>query len=80
MPTTDSRVLRTIEESRRELLDLTFRNKLLHYRRSRQNSIEVVDEHATDVYRILVVNEKPMRFVADREETYLFALMPVLAF
>ncbi len=54
-------VLRKLEASRHDLLDLGLRNPLLNFR-ARQRSIEVVDELSSDTSRILVDEGRTMRF------------------
>ncbi|MDI6719820.1 MAG: DUF3320 domain-containing protein [Methanomicrobiales archaeon] len=51
-----------IDAIRRRLLDLTQRNRLLNYRPSKARTIPVVDENPREVYDILVLREKAMRF------------------
>lgn len=55
---------RVLERARRELLDLTNRNRLLSTPRKNQRSkrIEVIGEDADDIYRILVQEGKSMWF------------------
>lgn len=54
---------RKLEISRLELLDMGLRgNTLLHFR-SGATSLDVVDEHALDIYRILVSEQKAMTFI-----------------
>ena len=52
-----------LETARRDLLDLGLRNPLLNYRPLRAKGIEVVDEYPTEVFRILVQDEKRMTFL-----------------
>ncbi len=46
-----------LERSRRELLDLTARNRLLNTprHRKRSRSLEIVDELSDEIFRILVL-------------------------
>ncbi len=57
-----------LERSRTELLDLSGRNRLLNLPRSSKSArtIEVVDELASEVFRLLVTEEKAMAFAAGR--------------
>lgn len=57
---------RKLELSRRELLDLTARNRLLHAprRQSRSSSIEIIDERSEHLHRLLVIDGKSMTFDA----------------
>lgn len=59
----------SIEGARKELLDLSGRNRLTNYRRptERQGGIEVIDERPEEVYRTLVVQAKTMTFLATTE-------------
>jgi len=60
-----------LENARRELLDLTTRNRLLNTSRrdARSSRLEVVDELSEEVFRHLVIEKKAMSFlpVADDE-------------
>ncbi|WP_461752592.1 DUF4011 domain-containing protein, partial [Methanocorpusculum sp.] len=51
-----------LEELRSRLLDLTVRNNLLNYKPSPGRSIEVIDCDPAEIYRLLVLEEKGMRF------------------
>ncbi|HET6569271.1 MAG TPA: DUF4011 domain-containing protein, partial [Rhodothermales bacterium] len=67
-----------INEARRELLDLSLRNPLINYRRLKGKGVQVVDEVPSEVFRILVKEDKGMHFVGveeadEDEETSLFA-------
>lgn len=58
-----------LDRARIHLLDLTARNRLLNIPRSKARSgslIEVVDERATEVYRLLVKEGKTMTFAPGR--------------
>ena len=52
-----------LETARRDLLDLGLRNPLLNYRTLRAKGLEVVDEDASKVFKILVQDEKRMTFL-----------------
>lgn len=53
-----------LESARRELLDLTPRNRLLHTPRgARVKTVEIADERAEEVFRILVGEGRSMSFV-----------------
>src|SRR6187397_2998942 len=60
---------RRLDLSRRELLDLTARNRLLHTprRQARSSSIEIVGESPEHVHRLLVIEGKAMSFEAASE-------------
>ncbi len=51
-----------LEELRSRLLDLTVRSNLLNYKPSPGRSIEVIDGDPADIYRLLVLEEKGLRF------------------
>ena len=55
-----------LESARRDLLDLTTRNRLLSTSRSstRSGRLEIVDELSDEVFRILVQDKKSMSFLA----------------
>ena len=53
-----------LEASRHELLDLGLRNPLIDQRRSSSRGVDVVDERAADVFRILVTDGRAMDFLA----------------
>ena len=56
-----------IETSRRELLDLGFRNPLLNYRLLRSRGLEIPDQSSESVYRILVSEGRSISFLPTRE-------------
>ena len=47
---------------RKNLLDLTMRNKLLNFK-PRAKSIRVVDEIPTEIYQLLVLEDKKLQFI-----------------
>ncbi len=49
--------LSRLEAGRKELLDLGLRNPLINHRQ-RAKQVKIVDELSTEVYRILVVENK----------------------
>ncbi|QDU44533.1 ATP-dependent RecD-like DNA helicase [Symmachiella dynata] len=63
-------ILEKLESARRDLLDLTGRNRLISTPRSstRSGRLEIVDELAEAVYRILVQENKMMSFLARPED------------
>ena len=62
----DQSIVDKLDRSRKELLDLTGRNRLINTSRSssRSGRLEIVDELAEEVFRHLVVENKVMRFLA----------------
>ena len=61
-------VAQRLEESRRDVLDLTLRNSLLNFRPSRRRGVPVVDELSQEVFRILVGNGRVMYFLPAPEQ------------
>lgn len=59
-------VSKVLEAARRKLLDTGTRNRLVHVNRanSRANCLNVINEHADEVFSILRVNGRKMRFKA----------------
>ena len=59
-------ITKVLEASRRKLLDTGTRNKLVHVNRAnaRANCINVINERANEIYSILRVKGKRMRFKA----------------
>ena len=57
-----------VESLRQNLLDLTMRNNLLNFRPSKRRTIRVVDEIPSEIYDILVLQEKNMRFIENKSE------------
>jgi very-short-patch-repair endonuclease len=67
----ESDLIKRIQGTRRELLDLSARNRLINTPResSRGRKIEIVDERSEDVFRLLVTDRKAMSFLPGRDET-----------
>lgn len=61
--TTDA-IIEKIENSRKELLELSLRNPLLNYRLLRAKGVEAVGADPTAVFKTLVSNNGTMRFLA----------------
>ena len=59
-------VSKVLEAARRKLLDTGTRNRLVHVNRanSRANCLNVINEHADEVFSILRVHGRKMRFKA----------------
>ena len=51
-----------IRALRKNLLDLTMRNKLLNFK-PQVRSIRVVDEIPTEIYQLMVLEDKKMQFM-----------------
>ncbi|MDV0444911.1 hypothetical protein MmiAt1_04580 [Methanimicrococcus sp. At1] len=54
-----------LELLRQKLLDLSLMNNLLNYTPSKKRTVEIKNENIAEIYDILVVQEKTMRFKAD---------------
>src|SRR5580700_5510759 len=52
-----------LEIARRDLLDLGLRNTLLNYRPLRAKGVEVIDEEPSEVFRLLVRDERNLSFL-----------------
>ena len=63
-----SPILLELEKSRRDVLDLSLRNQLLNFRPTKRRGVEVVDELSTELFRILVLGERVMYFLAAPDE------------
>ena len=57
-----------LDESRKELLDLSFRNALLNYRLLRSRGVDVRGAMPAQVYKTLVADDKKMSFAAAETE------------
>jgi len=55
-------VTQELEISRKRLLDLTMRNRLLNYRPAKSKTLKIIDKVPAEVYDILVQNERQMEF------------------
>ena len=61
-----------LERARRELLDLSTRNRLLSCPARNRSGLDIVDELCDEIYRILVTDSRSMSFLAgsgDPEES-----------
>lgn len=61
-------ILPEIQRFRERLLDLTNRNSLLNYRKSRRRTIEITDELPDEIFRRLVLEGKAFKFAAAEPE------------
>jgi very-short-patch-repair endonuclease len=68
-PVTDPETLLSvsIDNWKRKLLDLTKRNRALHFRPTRVSTITIVDEQPAEIFRQLYLRERSMRFKAAPE-------------
>jgi hypothetical protein len=68
MPASPISLSEELERFRAKLLDLGLRNPLLNYRVSKRRTLELIDEDPDEVYRRLVVQEKPMTLLHDPDQ------------
>ena len=61
--TSESEIRARIEESRKELLDLSLRNPLLNWRPLTARGVEIVGENAAQVFTKLMADRRPMTFL-----------------
>ncbi len=57
-----------LDQSRRDVLDLSLRNPLLNFRPSKRRGLEVTDELSRETFRILVGSERVMYFLTAPED------------
>jgi len=69
--TVTDRVARELQQARQSLMDMTMRNRLLHFRPTLRTTIRIIDELPAELWRLLVQDGKKMAFLA-REEHKLF--------
>jgi hypothetical protein len=65
----EARVAATADAWRRKLLDLSKRNRALHFRPTKVSTIAIVDELPAEIFRTLYLRERSMRFPADSLRT-----------
>lgn len=65
MPASSISLPEELERFRGQLLDLSLRNPLLHYRISKRRTLQVEDEIPDEVFKKIVLLEKPMRLLPD---------------
>ena len=63
-----NRVGDRIEEWKRKLIDLTRRNRLLFFRPTRSSTLRIEEPSSEDVFKRLVIDEKPWEFFIPPEE------------
>ena len=66
--TSKSDIRARIEDSRKELLDLSLRNPLLNWRPLTARGVEIVGENAAQVFTKLVADRRPMTFLPAVDE------------
>lgn len=52
-----------IEQARKNLLDLSMRNRLINFRPTKRRTLRIIDEIPREIYEILVINERSMEFL-----------------
>ena len=55
-----------LEDARKKLLDLTLRNRLINYRPTKARTLKIINENPLDIYEILVLKEKSLKFRATK--------------
>jgi len=61
-------IIQQLEDARKKLLDLTMRNRLLNFIETRTGTIRVINEIPSEVFKILVLDERAMEFLSKEEE------------
>lgn len=61
-PALDGRIAASIDAWQRKLLDLSKRNRALNFRATKVSTVAVVDEHPAEIFRVLYLAEREMRF------------------
>ena len=60
----DGRISASIDAWKRKLLDLSKRNRALNFRATRVSTVAIADEHPAEIFRLLYLAEREMRFTA----------------
>jgi len=60
----DGRLSSSIDAWKRKLLDLSKRNRALNFRATKVSTVAIVDEHPAEIFRLLYLAEREMRFKA----------------
>jgi very-short-patch-repair endonuclease len=61
---TDGRLTASIDAWKRKLLDLSKRNRALNFRPTKVSTVAIVDEHPAEIFKLLYLAEREMRFKA----------------
>src|SRR5690348_6150054 len=64
IPAADGRLAASIDAWKRKLLDLSKRNRALNFRATKVSTVAIVDEHPAEIFRLLYLAEREMRFTA----------------
>jgi len=65
-----------LEDARKKLLDLTLRNRLINYRPTKARTLRIINEDPLDIYEILVLKEKQLKFRATKTNDSSVSLSP----
>jgi len=60
----DGRLAASIDAWKRKLLDLSKRNRALNFRATKVSTVAIVDEHPAEIFRLLYLAERELRFKA----------------
>src|SRR5690349_19484339 len=60
----DGRLAASIDAWKRKLLDLSKRNRALNFRATKVSTVAIIDEHPAEIFRLLYLAEREMRFKA----------------
>ncbi|MBL7040945.1 MAG: DUF3320 domain-containing protein [Pirellulaceae bacterium] len=66
-PETDDMVRAQLQLAREQLLDLTMRNRLLNFQRTRRTTIRIIDELPGQLWELFVEKQKKLAFLAAEE-------------
>src|SRR5512132_2086924 len=61
---TDGRLTASIDAWKRKLLDLSKRTRALNFRPTKVSTVAIVDEHPAEIFKLLYLAEREMRFKA----------------
>ena len=70
MTNSDDVIRSKLDNSRKDLLQLGLRNRLLNYRPLRTRGVEIIDELPSELFRILVQEGKTMSFLPVKDEEH----------
>jgi very-short-patch-repair endonuclease len=77
-PAAPSTINSRLDQSRRDLLDLSLYNRLLNYRPLKSKGLEIIDEKPVEVFRILVQEGRSMSFLRATRATGPSGRQPLL--
>ncbi len=67
--TEQARLAATLDNWKRKLLDVSKRNRALHFKPNKITTITIADEQPAEVFRYLYLQEKAMRFLPAAQQT-----------